>query len=88
MPHVEDKYDSIVPTWNSFSAVISSANVPKKKVGFLPIIPYPATNEAAVYTAMKNFQDIRKQLRQEALPIVCDEGIYHTAATIKLLNPE
>ena len=51
--------------------------VPEKVVGFLPVLPYPVTEYATVYTALKNFQSILSQLDQTHLPVTCDEGVYH-----------
>ena len=46
------------------------------QTGFLSLIPYPVTEHATVYTAMKNFIKVLQQLDQKALPIFCDEGVY------------
>ena len=46
------------------------------RVGFLPIIPKPVTEYSTVRKALINFQSVRKQMNQETLPIVCDEGVF------------
>ena len=57
-------------------------------VGFTPLIPYPLTEYTTVYTALKNFQDIRRQLNQSHLLITSDEGVYRIAWEIMLMRPE
>ena len=53
---------------------------------FLPAIPSPVPDHQTVYTALKNFQDILKQLSQTHLAVTCDEGVYHTAREITMGN--
>ena len=55
-------------------------------VGFLPVIPSPVTDHQTVYTALKNFQDILKQLSQTHLAVTCDEGVYHIAKELTMVN--
>ena len=54
------------------------------QTGFLPFIPYSATEHTTVYTAMKNFIKVLQQLDQKALPILCDEGVYRIVVDIYL----
>ena len=35
------------------------------QTGFLPFIPYPVTEHATVYTALKNFIKVLQQLEQK-----------------------
>lgn len=77
-----------VPTWAGIHALTSKKTVPLKKVGFLPVIPYPVTNYSTVFTALKNFQNVRAQLEdQPTLPVFCDEGVFHIVAEILMNNP-
>ena len=56
--------------------------------GFLPILPHPVTEYSTVYTALKNFQNVLRQLGQDRLAITCDEGVYRIAREIMMLRPE
>ena len=40
-----------------------------------------------MYTTLKNFQDILRQLDQSHVPITCDERVYHIAIAIIMNNP-
>ena len=77
-----DEYVS--PTWNATHALVSTAKVPTMRVGFQPVIPSPVTDYATVRKSLQNFQSVRKQLNpsQPAIPVFCDEGVYHTVADI------
>ena len=57
-------------------------------VGFIPILPYVATDLDSIYTSMVNFQDILIQRDSSNGAIWCDEGIYQLAKEIQLLKPE
>ena len=59
----------------------------QKIIRVLPVLPYPVTDYAVVYTALKNFQDILSQTDQSHLPITCHEGVYHIARAIIMHNP-
>lgn len=76
-----------LPCWGAFHALISQSHIPLKKVGFLPVIPHPVTDYSTVYTALRNFQNVREQLTQPVLPIICDEGVFHIVVDIALSNP-
>ena len=52
------------------------------------LIPYPVTEYTTVYTALKNFHEIQRQLNQSHLPITGDEGVYRIAQEIMLMRPE
>ena len=54
-------------------------------VGFIPILPYVATDLDSIYTSMVNFQDILIQRDSSNGAIWCDEGIYQLAKEIQLL---
>ena len=65
-----------LPTWGGIHALISEANVPLMRVGFLPMIPKPVTEHATVRKALTNFQSVCQQLNQAVLPIFSDEGVF------------
>ena len=44
--------------------------------------------DALVYTALKNFQNVLRQLGQDHLAIICDEGVYRIAREIMMCRPE
>lgn len=82
-----NEQDLITPTWSGIHALISSSSVPLKRVGFLPVIPSPVTDYSTVFTALKNFVNIREQLQQPILPVFSDEGVFHTVVDICMTNP-
>jgi hypothetical protein len=73
-----------MPSWSAFKE-----QVPEKIVCFLPVLPYPVTKYKTVYTALKNFQGILDQLKQDKQAIACDEGlgVYWIAKEIMLWRP-
>ena len=79
--------EQTMPTWSAFNSLVTDENVAQKIVGYLPILPYPVTEYSTVYTALKNFQDIGRQLEQTHLPVTCDEGVYHIAREITMDRP-
>ena len=66
----------VIPTWSGCNSLISVKNLDCKKVGFCPIIPHPVTKIETVYTCQINFKKISATLKQKALSIFCDEGVY------------
>lgn len=76
-----------MPTWSAANSILSSETLLCKRVGFLPVLPHPVTRYDVVYTAMKNLQGFLEHLNQSALPVTCDEGVYHIARHIQLLRP-
>lgn len=84
----ETSQEQQMPSWSAFNSLVTHEDVPQKIIGFLPVLPYPVTEYATVYTALKNFQDILSQLDQSHLPITCDEGVYHIAREIIMHNPD
>ena len=61
-------------------------NTEPKDSRVLPVIPSPVTDHQTVYTALKNFQDILKQLSQIQLAVTCDEGVHDIGREIKMGN--
>ena len=75
-----------MPAWRETNAILSEKDISKKKVGFLPVLPYPATQYDTVYTALYNFKGILQHLDQPKLQVTCD--VYHIAREIQLIRPE
>ena len=84
----EENLEQSVPSWSAFNALCSKEELQQKHVGFLPVIPYPVTQHATVYTALMNFNSILDQLDQNFLPVACDEGVYAIAREIQLSSPD
>ena len=61
-------------------------NTEPKDSRVLPVIPSSVTDHQTVYTALKTFQDILKQLSQIHLAVTCDEGVLHIAREITMGN--
>lgn len=84
----EDAVLEKVPTWGGSHALTSTSNLKLKQVGFLPIIPNPITRHDTVYACLRNFNSIAASVKQDVLPIVCDEGVYHLVIDIYMVRPE
>ena len=63
-------------------------SIPVKNIAFLPVLPYPVTMYATVYSAMRNFVDVCSQLLQTEIPMYCDEGVYCIVREIQFMRPE
>jgi len=77
-----------MPSWSAFNSLVADENVPLKIVGFLPVLPFPVTEYATVYTSLENFQDILSKSDQSHLPVACNEGVYHIARETIMQNPQ
>ena len=69
-------------------SLLSDSNITVMKVGFLPFIPNPVTEASTVFTAMKNFDSLAKNLAQGVLPVFCDEGFFRIVWNIFLQREE
>ena len=69
-----------------FQFICFQRNKEPKDSRVLPVIPCPVTDHQTLFTALKNFQDILKQLSQTYLAVTCDEGVYHVAREITMGN--
>ncbi len=76
-----------MPAWAGFNSVITEEKLDQRQVGFLPVLPSPVTKANTVYTALKNIQGVLKPLKQNAIAVTCDEGVYHIAREIQLNRP-
>ena len=57
------------------------------RVGFLPVIPQPITNPSTNCKALENFDNVREQMKQDVLPVWCDDGLFAPAMDIILSEP-
>ena len=81
--NVLQDYQSI-PSWSAYHSVLSEQNNIKQIAGFLPVLPYPVTIEETVFTSLQNLENLLIQLKQDFLPVTCDEGVYCIARDIQL----
>ena len=81
-----DCQNQTMPSWSAFNSVVTSEILSEKSVGFLPVITSPVTEYSTLYTAMKKFQGILGQLKQNQIAVTCDEGVYHIARAIKMIS--
>ena len=58
-----------------------------KKIGFLPVIPHLVTDCSTVYSALRNFEDVRKQLGEQSFTVISDKGVYQVIMDIILSHP-
>ena len=47
-----------------------------KKVDLLPAFAHLVTNYSTVYSVLRNFEYLRKQLSQQSFPAISDESVY------------
>ena len=73
-----------LPTLAAYRSLISREETPLMYVGFLPYLPYPATEYNSVYTSLCNFIKVQAQLNQSVLTVICDEGVFCIVADIVL----
>ena len=82
--NIDKSEDKLIPSWAGIKSLLSEVVVPEMHVGFLPFIPSPVTEYSTVFTAMVNFTKLVKQLKQDALPLFCDEGVFRIMIDIYL----
>ena len=85
---IKSNFNMDVPTWAAMRSLMNEKPLPLMQVGFLPFVPAPVTDYATVYTAMKNFFNIVNQLKQQTLPLFCDEGVFRSVIHIYLNHKE
>ena len=54
------------------------------QIGSVPFTTSPFTDQSIVYTAMKYFNIVLKQLEQDTLPVLCNEGVFRSVLNIYL----
>lgn len=77
-----------LPPWGGIHALISTGQVPLMRFGFLPVVPSTVTDYATVRKALSKFQSARQQLQQDIMPVVSDDGVFHTVVDILLNEPD
>ena len=82
---IPESKDSIIPSWTGIRALLSNTFAPRMHVGFLPS---PVTEYSTAFSAMKNFTQLVGQLKQDALPLFCDEGVFRIVVDIFLQNQD
>ena len=50
-----------IPSFAAVNGLLLNDRNPPTRVGFTPIIPFPATEYNTIFTCMKNYQDVLKQ---------------------------
>ncbi|KAJ8671942.1 hypothetical protein QAD02_003201 [Eretmocerus hayati] len=73
-------------SWSAYHSIILADDRPSQRTGFLPVLPFPVTEQDTVYTALCNFKEILEQLDQKYLPVFCDEGVYKIVRHIKFVR--
>ena len=81
---IPESKDSIIPSWAGIRALLSNAFVLRMHVGFLPFLPSPIIEYSTVFSAMKSFTQLVGQLKQDVLPLFCDEGVFRIVVDIFL----
>ena len=77
-----------IPSFTATSSLLVNKHHSLTRIGFTPIIPYPATEFDTINTCMKNFQDVLFQKNLPNGPLWCDEGVYRIAKELQLLKPK
>ena len=77
-----------IPSWSATNSVCSPDEISRKRIAFLPILPYPVTQYDIVYTAMKNLQGVLCNIDQLVLPVTCDGRIYDIAREIQRIRTD
>ena len=76
-----------IPSFAAVNGLLLNDRNPPNRVGFTPIIPFPATEYNTIFTCMKNYQDVLKQKRVPTGALWCDEGVYRIAKELQLIHP-
>ena len=75
-----------MPSFAAVNGLLLNDRNPPTRVGFPPIIPFPATEYNTIFTCMKNYQDVLKQKRVPTGALWCDEGVYRIAKELQLMH--
>ena len=76
-----------IPSFAAVNGLLLNDRNPPTRVGFTPIIPFPATEYNTIFTYMKNYQDVLEQKRVPTGALWCDEGVYRIAKELQLMHP-
>lgn len=75
----------VIPPWSAFNSILTTDTRPKHTYGFQPIMPHPITKKNVVNSLLTHLLKLLNDtLKQEFLPVYCDEGVYHLAKEIQL----
>ena len=77
-----------LPSFSAINSVLIKKNMILTREAYTPILPHPATDYDSINTIMINFQDILKQKGADYGALWCDEGVYHIAKELQLLNSD
>ncbi|KAK4877224.1 hypothetical protein RN001_009730 [Aquatica leii] len=72
--------------WSGFSKLIHQDDTYVTTYGYLPILPYVASDYDTIWTTMKRCSDIAAKLNNNYTIITFDQAIYHKAKEIQWLK--
>ncbi|KAK4885392.1 hypothetical protein RN001_001663 [Aquatica leii] len=75
-----------IPQWSGFSKLIHQDDTYVTTYGYLPILPYVASDYDTIWTTMKRCSDIAAKLNNNYTIITFDQAIYHKAKEIQWLK--
>ena len=76
-----------IPSFIAANSMLAINTKPITRLAFTPIIPHPAMEYGAIFTAMVvNFQDPLQQRVMPCGPISSDEGVYRLAKELQLYH--
>lgn len=78
----------MVPGWTAYDHHVSEVSLPVTTVGYMPIIPAPATEYDTVWAVILQCQGIARFLHQSNTVLTFDEGIYCKAKELAWLHNE
>ena len=64
-----------MPPWNAFNSLATTEHIDEHSVGFLHVVPHPATDYASVFPAIDNVVDMLTQLAETRLTHNYDDGV-------------
>ena len=68
-------------------SLLSTAKLTLMQIELLPYLTHPVKNHVTIYTVMRNFINISKQLEQKYLSVHCEEGVHGIVVYIILKHP-
>ena len=58
----------------------------KMNVEFFPFLPSPVMEYSTVFRTIRIFTELVEQLKEDTMPLFCDEGVFRIVVDIFLLN--
>ena len=77
-----------VPAWRGFNQVVSETNTQVTTVGYLPIIPAPATDYDTLWTVIDRCQKIAGKIGLKHTVLTFDESLYSKVKELTWYRPE